>query len=97
MAEQSKPQQRLNGFKPGKSGNPGGKPKQEPLPSREEILRRLWRMARTPKQGSMLVVAACRVLLDEIPRGAVTTPAEATAADAELDRYGTTDTKPVTQ
>jgi hypothetical protein len=56
----------LRQFPKGQSGNPSGKPK--PPPTRDEVLRRLWKALRTPLTLNPAFVAGCKVLLEELPK-----------------------------
>jgi hypothetical protein len=50
--------------------NPTGRRgKDIPVPSREEVLKRLWKVAKNPGKNGMIVVAACKSLLEELPKG----------------------------
>lgn len=71
MADETPVEQATSkGWVKGRSGNPKGRPcgPREDVPTRNQVLHKLWAVACKPTKDSMAVVTACRTLLDHLPK-----------------------------
>lgn len=56
-------------FKRGTSGNPGGRPKGPEVPTREDVIKALWRALKNPGGKNLNGLAAvASLLLDQLPK-----------------------------
>ena len=64
----------MSDYKPRVTNPTGRRGKDVPVPQRDEVLKRLWKIAKNPGKTGATVVLACKALLEELPKASKAVP-----------------------